>query len=375
MNLTICRACASSPAIRSALSVTAAILVLSGCSTPGKPSPPPPEPAVVRAQIVELMPDGIPDREGWAHDIFSTFAGLDLPPTKENICAVLAVTIQESTFQVAPPVPGLAKISREEIYRRAARLRIPEFLIDAALRLESPNGESYSERLNSVEDEKELSAIFEDFLGTVPLGQQLFGSFNPVRTGGPMQVSIDFAESLADDYPYAVDGSIRNEVFSRRGGMYFGIAHLLDYPANYSQPLYRFADFNAGWYASRNAAFQRAVTEASGITLALDGDLIIHGSRTAGSTELAVRTLAEQLDLNDGAIRQALDSGDTLAFEETRLYQRTFALADRLAGESLPRAVLPGITLESPKITRQLTTAWFANRVNDRHRRCMTGGL
>jgi hypothetical protein len=39
-----------------------------------------------------------------------------------------------------------------------------------------------------------------------------------------------------------------------------------------------------------------------------------------------------------------------------------FALADAAAGKPVPRAVLPGIELKSPKITRKLTTAWFAGR-------------
>ncbi|MEL2255945.1 DUF1615 family protein, partial [Klebsiella pneumoniae] len=81
---------------------------------------------------------------------------------------------------------------------------------------------TYSQRLAAARTEKELSETFDDFIAIVPMGGKLFGGFNPVHTGGPMQVSIAFAEQHADGYPYPLDGSIRREVFSRRGGMYFG---------------------------------------------------------------------------------------------------------------------------------------------------------
>jgi len=204
------------------------------------------------------------------------------------------------------------------------------------------------------------------------LGKTLFGGFNPVHTAGPMQVSIEFAEQHTRDYPYPVEGSIRREVFTRRGGMYFGIAHLLGYPVSYTQPLYRFADFNAGWYASRNAAFQNALSRVSGIPLALDGDLVRYDSIMPGTTEVAVRSLGKQLGMRNTTLRNQLEEGKSLEFEETELYRRVFALADQAEGRALPRAVLPGIELQSPKITRKLTTAWFAKRVDERYQRCMT---
>src|SRR5262249_17513380 len=150
-----------------------------------------------------------------------------------------------------------------------------------------------------------------DFIGMVPLGEQLFGSLNPVRTGGPMQVSIAYAEQHARDksYPYPMPGSVRDEIFTRRGGMYFGIAHLLDYPVEYPDMIFRFADFNAGHYASRNAAFQNAVSKLTKEKLALDGDLIVHGSNDPSKTELAVRSLADKLDMDDRAIRRDLELG------------------------------------------------------------------
>ncbi len=344
----------------------------------GEQKPKPPSPAEVRAQITRLLPATLPDRKAWATDIYAAFASLEIEPTTQNLCSALAVTQQESTFTPDPVVPGLAKIARGEIERRAERLHIPQLLVRAALQLESPNGRTWDERLSAVRTEKELNQIFEELIDGVPMGRRLFSGANPVRTGGPMQVSIAFAEAHASDrpYPYPVEGSIRQEVFTRRGGMYFGIAHLLGYPTSYEKPLYRFADFNAGWYASRNAAFQNAVSIASGIPLTLDGDLIRHradddGSDT-GQTEIAVRSIARaHWDMSDSQVRRALAKANRLDFEDTDLYKHVFELADETAGRKLPRAAMPRITLESPKITRKLTTEWFATRVDRRYKQCM----
>jgi len=352
--------------------VLLAALVLASCSSKKEPQAPLRQPADVKAQIRQLLPAQVTQKSAWADDIYTAFRVQQIDASVTNLCAVIAVAGQESNFSADAEVPGLAKIAWGEIDRRAARLHIPAFLVRTALLIKSPTGESYASRLDKVRSEKELSAIFDDFIDIVPMGQTLFGNLNPVHTGGPMQVSIAFAEAHAQGYPYTVDGSIRHEVFSRRGGIYFGTLHLLGYPADYSQPLYRFADFNAGWYASRNAAFQAAISRASGIRLALDGDLINYGSDKPGATELAVRTLGKQLDMSNSEIRRDLEKGDKASFSDSTLWKQTFILADKMAGKRAPREMLPGIKLESPKISRNLTTAWFAQRVNSRYQQCMT---
>jgi hypothetical protein len=190
-----------------------------------------------------------------------------------------------------------------------------------------------------------------------------------------MQVNDAFAERFAalTPYPYPVKSTIADELFTRRGSVYFGTAHLLAYPASYGGYVYRFADYNAGQYASRNAAFQHAVSSASGIPITADGALLPHDADAArpGSTELAVRTLGKRLNLGDAAIHNALERAKTAEFEQTQLYQRVFALAERAAGRTLPRAKLPTIKLHGPKIARQLTTEWYARRVDERYKRCL----
>ena len=91
----------------------------------------------------------------------------------------------------------------------------------------------------------------------------------------------------------------------------------------------------------------------------------------AGETERAALSLAGRLGLSEASIRRDLGKGEGPGFEKTALHERVFAYAEQLDRRTLPRAALPRIELHSPKITRKLTTEWFARRVDERHRRCL----
>ncbi len=352
-----------------------AVLVLGGCLDN---TPHPPTPQQVRAQLARLLPYTVKDRAGWAADIQSALAAQQITPSKQNLCSVLAIAEQESNFNTDPTVPDLGRIARGEIEHRAEQRHIPLFLVRSALQLESPNGQTWDTRIAAARTEKELSELYEALIGSIPMGRRLLADANPVHTGGPMQVSITFAEAHARErsYPYPVDGSIRHEVFTRRGGVYFGIAHLLGYPAPYDKQIFRFADFNAGRYASRNAAFQNAVAIATGMPLDLDGDLVRYRknkeSNAVSATETAALTLANKINMTPSDIHRALSIAHRDNFAHSDLYTRVFAIADQRTGRPLPRAMLPHIQLHSPKITRTLTTAWFATRVNQRYQICMS---
>jgi hypothetical protein len=356
--------------------LAAAALLASCAGGPSTNVPSTGGPAESRALINRLLPDTLSDRAGWTADIYAGFTEQGIEPTRENICAVVAVTEQESGFRVDPVVPGMRAIAWREIDNRAARAHVPTLLIHEALQLKSPTGRTYSERIDAARTERDLSDIFEDFIGAVPLGKSLFADWNPIRTRGPMQVNIAFAERYvgAKPYPYPLKGSIADEVFTRRGSLYFGIAHLFAYAPPYDKYLYRFADFNAGQYASRNAAFQNALSLVTGEPLEQDGALLPHDSANngIGATELAARKLEGRLDISERAIHSALGEAKTKEFEQTALYRGVFGLAERAHRRPLARALVPRIELHGPKIQHTLTTEWYAHRVDERFKRCLS---
>jgi hypothetical protein len=329
------------------------------------------------ALIALLIPARVGERRGWAEDMQAAMTALRVAPTAENMCAVIAVAEHESGFRVDPAVPGLAAMARRELDKRRERAGIPRLLVESALSLASSDGRSYNARLETARTERQLSDIFEDFAGRVPLGKALLAEHNPVRSGGPMQVSVPFAQlhAAAHGYPFPLAGSIRDEVFTRRGGLYFGIAHLLDYAAPYNDMSYRFADFNAGRFSSRNAAFQKAVSELTGIALELDGDVLRYEqgrpAREVSRTEAATRRLAAHFQMSAADVRHDLELAQGAEFERSRLYLSVFTLMDGVAGKRAPRAVVPVIVVESFKTTRRLTSTGYAARVTERYRGCL----
>ena len=196
-----------------------------------------------------------------------------------------------------------------------------------------------------------------------------------------MQVSLAFAEQFHQEgripYPYETGHSVREEVFSRKGGVFFGAAYLLAYPVRYDRMLYRFADYNAGRYTSRNTGFQKTLAEVSGASLSLDGDLLRYddeGKAVAGSeTEMRLVSLARDLGLTEHEIKADLSREKESDFEQTRLYFQLEALARRKAKPPL-QPMLPEIRLISPKITSGLTTAGFARKVESRYKQCLARG-
>ncbi|MDO8415800.1 MAG: DUF1615 domain-containing protein [Agitococcus sp.] len=326
-----------------------------------------------RALLQRLLPAKMKDRNGWRNDILNAFTGLKIPYEAQYFCAAIAIIEQESSWQSDPTVANLDKIVWKEIEKRADKYHLPMLAVKLALLKPSADGRSYKARIDALKTEKQMNALFEDIVADAGKIGLPFEMKNPIRTGGPMQVSIDFAESQihAWPYPYSYKGSLRNEVFTRRGGLYFGIANLLQYRVNYPQMKYRFADFNAGRYSSRNAAFQAALSILAHKKMVLDGDLLMYQNNQTSTTQQQLIKLAARLDMTAQAIERDLKQEKSEAFNQTRLFKRVFELAEQQTGRNFAQQVMPQIQLVSPKITRKLTTEWFAGRVDGRYKTCM----
>ncbi|HEY8923286.1 MAG TPA: DUF1615 family protein, partial [Polyangia bacterium] len=330
----------------------AAALAGAGCGAPrpgvattaGTPSAPP----LTAAQIAALLPDHVRDGRGWSEAIWNALGANEIPADPASACAVIAVIGQESSFQEDPVVPGLARLARARIDRYKSKLGpLGDPLFERLLAGHAPeDARSFEERLDHVRTERDVDVLFRDLLAYYEVNHPAMftalrwagkivdvgdlAELNPITTAGSMQVSVRFAEQWARTHKgsTATSASVRDALYTRAGGVYYGTARLLAYPVHYDQALFRFADYNAGFYSSRNAAVQAQVARLTKIPLALDGDLLAYEKNgeprdEESASSRAVRRLTERVapGLSERDIRRDLLTEKTLAFEDTETYR------------------------------------------------------
>lgn len=372
-----------------------AVAVLAGCTRGVRPEAAPELPRLSEAQVARLLPPGVKEREGWAHDVLAALEAVEAAPSPQAVCEVLAVVEQESGFQADPAVPNLSKLVRGRLEAYAGKLGpLGPRALETLLAGHAPGGDKrpFETRLKALRTERDLDRLFRDMLAyqerehpglytAADWAHQLFGTggleaLNPVTTAGSMQVSVRFAQERAGEDRKPEE--VREELYTRPGGVRYGTARLLGYEAGYSEPLYRFADYNAGLYASRNAALQEQVSRLTGIELAPDGDLLLYdaGGEPKGEdsrTLQAILAFRQRYapELSERQVRRDVHKEKTAEFEATETYRAIRRAYEQQTGAGAPYARLPDVTLHSPKLTRELTTAWFARSVDGRFQKCM----
>jgi hypothetical protein len=350
-------------------------------------------------QIVALISPKVPERAAWARAVADGLSANGLSPEPPAVCAVLALIAQESGFREDPVVPGLAKMVQarlEDYQSRLGPLGRPIFRRLLAARAPA-DPRTFDERLQGVRTERDLDRVFRDMLayyesaypsvfGAANLAGKLFdvrslAALNPITTAGPMQVSVEFAEDWARDH-HGQPSTVRDALYTRAGGVYYGTARLFGHPAAYAKMSFRFADYNAGVYASRNAALQAQLQRLTGRKLALDGDFLAYG-RDGEPTDQPTQTMRalEQFrdlyraKLSDRRLRDDAAREKTLDFESTETYRTIKAVYEDEMGAVPDYALMPQVILQSPKLSRPRSTAWFAQSVDRRFQSCLSDAL
>ena len=317
------------------------------------------------------------DAKAWVDDILSSLDDVKMARTNESMCAVMAVIEQESGYKEDPPVAGLSTLLANKIKKMGGNLAL-RLALEVRLNQAMSTGKTFREGRKLVKTERDLSKWYTEFTEsryTSPILKYMGKSVDDVvSTVGSMQVSLDYARKIAPSLGQS-SMNMRETLYTRKGGVLYGTAHLFYYPTNYSDMIYRFADFNAGHYASRNAGFQAMVSQLLGKPLNADGDLIAHqpeNSNQVSQTQSAVMQLfAKKMPtMTVQSIAQDLALEKSLDFEKTTTYQ-TVAQWYAQKYKKVIAQQIPKISLKSEKITRNLTTEWYANSVNRRYQQCL----
>lgn len=348
--------------------------------------------AEVRVLAGRIVPPG-KDAAGWAADISAALEVNAIRPSRSNVCSVMAVIGQESTFTANPEVAGLGRMAEQQIKAKLSKLPVLPGAaaagVEIFLAMKPTPEKSYLAMIRAARTERDLDLVYRNLtfflfreyaltrlLNTGAVAQRIDAA-NPVATLGSMQVSAAFAIAEVETARNRRLGlgaiwKLRDELYTRKGGVAYGTRMLLGYRADYPSRLFVFADYNAGRYASRNAAFQHMVAELSGADLALDGDLMLYDGGKPRPEASATETALRRLKLMDEeSLRADLLREKDFAFRDTETYKSVSRAFTAKTRQQAPYAMLPQIALKSPKIRHHMTTEIFARAVQARYDRCM----
>lgn len=382
------------PAAPPALVALSALVVVGtiGCAHRPEAPPSPTTPPLEPTEVARLLPPKVKDKEGWAEDVVAAIRLTKKEPTAERVCAVLAVIEQESGYQADPVVSDLPRIVRRGLEEKLAPLGpLAGPALDALLDEQAPGTrETFGQRIARLRTERDLDRLFRDIADatreTMPgpigvgealsslLGKGTLDDLNPVTTAGSMQVKVSFARELGHGEGLD-DDDVRELLYTRAGGVRFGTARLIGYPAGYTDITHRFADYNAGVYASRNAAFQTMLAELVGRDLVPDGDLLAWDDDgdpkdVVTNTLAAMLAFGEMRGLSAWSVKRDAKKEKSVDFEDTKVWREVRAAWEEKTGKPAPYARVPDVALRSPKLSRPRTTAWFAQSVKRRYDSC-----
>ena len=358
------------------------------------------EPTLKQEQLKRLIPNRVSDRESWSKDIYDIAKQFGIPQTKQNMCTIIAVVDQESNFHADPQVAGLGAKAVKEVQERLEEKftdklgdtigqPIAAYFQDVLKNQPSPE-DNYLKQMRRVTTERQLDELYREIFdymskhyhvsaltGAAKLvGQDISEKMNPITTLGSMQVHIGYAKDHKRQSGNLAE--LRTDLYSQYGGLYYGIHRLMMYPADYDDPIYRFADYNSGMYSSRNAAFQKMLNTLIDEPLSLDGDLLLYDkngsakSAQSQSEKALIGVFAKHnVLITPRQIRSDLKEEKEKSFEKTATYSAVKKLYKEETGKEPMYAVMPEVVITGPKLSRDYNTNWFANRVNSRYVTCM----
>jgi hypothetical protein len=205
-------------------------------------------------KLIIAAEKNVKDPKGWANDLLDVLKLHELPASRENICAAIAIIDQESSFVANPAVAGLGKISEAALRAKMDNVPVLGRIALHFLEVTPSPADNYLARIRAARTERDLDLVYraivadaakQSGLGVVIdsglLNRQIDGR-NEIDTIGSMQVSVDFALETAKRrhwLPMSLDDvyALRDELYTRHGGMYYGVLLLLGYETGYNKTL------------------------------------------------------------------------------------------------------------------------------------------